>query len=359
MTEYKTARVKLGWLKVDKTLQHRTRAKGQLYGREFLDELKANVKDIGVVRAIKVVELAKDDVNPLTGDTYTKGDLIVFDGIHRTICLREILEEEGRDHNGEETIVEIWPGGTFSDAVSHSCSANADNAHSYRRNIGDKKQAIIDYIEFLKADAVSKGKMIFPFKYSDWAKKFKCSEESLKKPDTPSRLFREALRTEELQWIAKLKNERLTNAEISLLSREISYEGSGLNEDKIRKAKPEKSSKVTFFHDKSEQFDKKQSTPKEPTTSTEEKLCHIDTVPRSVTTTFHEPTSIKDMRTMSGDLVADLGYKQFRDALKAMPGIERVKTGRLVYQLCKALAMDGSLPEQMRNIEFNFKADEK
>ncbi len=247
MEEYKTSRVKLGRLKVDKTLQHRTRTKGQLFGREFLDELKANVKDIGIVRAIKVIELANDDTNPLTKETYTKGDLIVFDGIHRTICLREILEQEGRDYYDEETIVEIWPGSTFSDAVSHSCSANADNAHSYRRDIGDKKQAIIDYIEFIKVDATSKGKMIFPFKYAEWAKKFKCSEESLKKLGAPSRLFREELRTEELKWLTKLKGKGVTNSEISQLSRKICYVGSGLNEDKIRKAKPEKSSEVTFF----------------------------------------------------------------------------------------------------------------
>ena len=62
---------------------------------------------------------------------------------------------------------------------------------------------------------------------------------------------------------------------------------------------------------------------------------------------------------MSRALVADLSYKQFRDALKAMPGIELAKTGRLVYELCKALAMDGSLLAKLRNIEFNFKADEK
>lgn len=116
-----------------------------------------------------MIELANDDTNPLTKETYTKGDLIVFNGIHLTICLREILEQEGRDYYDEETIVEIWPGSTFSDAVSHSCSANADNARSYRRNIGDKKQAIIDYIEFIKVDATSKGKMIFPFKYAEWA----------------------------------------------------------------------------------------------------------------------------------------------------------------------------------------------
>ncbi|KID55531.1 hypothetical protein JF50_20195 [Pseudoalteromonas luteoviolacea] len=359
MKEYKTARVKLGRLKVDKTLQHRIRARGQLFGREFLDELKENVKDIGVVRAIKVVELSKNDVNPLTEEAYTKGDLIVFDGIHRTICLREILDEEGRDYNDEETIVEIWSGGSFSDAVSLSCSANADNAHSYRRNVGDKKQAIIDYIEFMKADATSKGKIIFPFKYADWAEKFKCNEKSLKQLGTSSRLFREELRAKELQWITELKGKGFTNVEISQLSRQICYEGLGLNEDKIRKTKPEKSPKATFFRSSTEQPDCKQTAAKARPEPIKTVLHHIDTVPRSITATYHEPTSIKDIRTMSGDLVADLNYKQFRDALKAMPGIERAKTGRLVYQLCKALAMDGSLPKQMRNIEFNFKTEEK
>ncbi|GAB7229893.1 hypothetical protein VrSk94_35860 [Vibrio rotiferianus] len=359
MEEYKTARVKLGRLKVDKTLQHRVRTKGQLFGREFLDELKANVKDIGVVRAIKVVELVKDDVNPLTSETYTKGDLIVFDGIHRTICLREILEEEGRNQHDEETIVEIWSGGTFSDAVSYSCSANADNAHSYRRNLGDRKQAIIDYIEFLKVDANSKGKMIFPFKYADWAKKFKCGLVSLQKTQSPARIFRDELRKRELQWIFHQKERGLSDNEISDLSGEIGYDGINLNIDKIRKTEPEKTIHGSFFRSELERPDNKPQVSEQPPSKKKHKQRHIDIVPRTVTSTFNEPTSIKDKRTMSGDLVADLNYKQFRDALKAMPGIERAKTGRLVYQLCKALAMDGSLPKQMRNIEFNFKTEEK
>ncbi|USD67367.1 ParB N-terminal domain-containing protein [Vibrio sp. SCSIO 43136] len=155
----------------DSSLQHRVVTKGNEYSEDYLHGLAENIRLNGLKKPIRVVELEKEDFNPITGVLFNVGDLIIVDGFHR----KEAIARLGY----EKSEVEILKKGTFADAAALSCSANADNEYSRRRGTGDIKQAIKDYIDFLKADSDRTGKKLFVFRYAKWAQLFKCTEQTL------------------------------------------------------------------------------------------------------------------------------------------------------------------------------------
>ena len=224
--------VKLSSLKLDKTLQHRVRADGELFNREYLVTLKDNIRDIGLKRAIRCIQLSHDDTNPLTGETYEPGDLLVVDGIHRTVCLKEIAAEDGCCLDDVATKVDIWSGDSFCDAMVLSCRSNFDNEHTHARSLGDKSKAIDDYIAFIKADAEKTSKIIFGIEYKKMAEIADCSEDSAKR-HRGAKEFKAECRHSRDRWIKGMVSSGKSHRDIAEASCSKCYFGTGFDHSTV------------------------------------------------------------------------------------------------------------------------------
>ena len=245
MTILKT--VKLSSLKLDRTLQHRLLAAGALYSNEYLQKLKDNIRDIGLKRAIRCIQIKHEDTNPLTGECYRSGDLLVVDGIHRTVCLKEIAVEDGRNPGEVPTKVEVWKGGSFRDAMILSCRSNYDNEHTHARSLGDKSKAITDYIAFIKADAEKVDKIIFGIEYKRIAEIADCSEVSIKRHDGAKAFKAECKRNRD-SWIKAMREEGESHRKIAKASKGQCYFGEGFSYKSVTR-----SIEYTFRHSAKEQ----------------------------------------------------------------------------------------------------------
>ena len=212
----------------DSSLQHRVIAKGNEYSEDYLCGLAENIKLNGLKKPIQVVEMEEEDFNPVTGDSLKAGDLVIVDGFHR----KESIARLGY----EKSEVEIVKKGSFADAAALSCSANADNEYSRRRGTGDIKQAIKDYIDFLKADSVRTGKKLFVFRYAKWAELFKCTEKTLHNYDFV-REFRNEVKSGERKWVSAQKKAGKSASQIVQDSTDISHSGEVLTVEKVKKIK--------------------------------------------------------------------------------------------------------------------------
>ena len=271
--------VKLSSLKLDKTFQHRVRADGELFSREYLLTLKANIRDIGLKRAIRCIQLNHEDTNPLTGETYKLGDLLVVDGIHRTVCLREIAAEDGCSLDDVATKVDIWSGDSFRDAMILSCRSNFDNEHAHGRSLGDKSKAIDDYLAFIKADAKKTGKIIFGIEYKRIAEVADCSEESTKR-HRGAREFKAECRRNRGLWFKDMASSGKSHRDIAKVSCQKCYFGAGLGHNAVSK-----SVEYTFGDSEKEQNSqkpsKKQKRPTSTSNSTADTFMPVDSIARS------------------------------------------------------------------------------
>ncbi|OUS06478.1 hypothetical protein A9Q81_02815 [Gammaproteobacteria bacterium 42_54_T18] len=235
----------------DPTLQHRVKASGKPFSNEYLMGLSEDILEHGQKKPIKVVCMAEDSINTLTGDVHQKGKYLIVDGFHRCQAIIALATNKGKSYAPAK--IEVVKTGTFQSAIQYSLLANADNEYSQARGKGDIRNAISTYIKFLKADSKQSGKILFPFKYADWAAMFKCGIDTLKR-NSEVAAYRDELTCGEREWINAESNKNTAIREIAKRSCEISYSGHGISKSSIARVNsvPESVSYTNRDKEKSE-----------------------------------------------------------------------------------------------------------